>query len=207
MPGRRDEVLDAAMEVLGSGGLRRLTYQAVDGAAGVPAGTTSNHFRTRDALVDGVVAHMVLLDQRDWEVFSGPGWQGAGGTEGEAGAQGAQAARGSQQGSEALAAALARVVLHLLGPGRARTTARYALLLEAVARPSLRDPLTRGRESLTRWGAEWLRELGSPTPQAHCRSLYDYLDGLLLHQIGMPTEGFDPEPDIRTVLTAFLPRD
>ncbi|MFE7430559.1 hypothetical protein ACFU7B_35320, partial [Streptomyces sp. NPDC057545] len=32
--------------------------EAVDKAAAVPAGTTSNHFRSRDLLVTGVVAHL-----------------------------------------------------------------------------------------------------------------------------------------------------
>ncbi|MFE7431263.1 TetR/AcrR family transcriptional regulator, partial [Streptomyces sp. NPDC057545] len=58
MPGRRDQVLDAAVKVLGTGGLRGLTYQAVDKAAAVPAGPTSNHFRSRDLLVTGGVAHL-----------------------------------------------------------------------------------------------------------------------------------------------------
>ena len=186
MAGRREEVLDAAIGVLGSGGLRRLTYQAVDAAAGVPAGTTSNHFRTRDALVDGIVAHLELLDRRDWVAFGG---------------------RPAPNGPHELAAALARTVLHLLGPGRERTTARYALVLEGVARPAVREPLIRGRESLTVWGAQWLRDLGSPAPEEHCRTLFDFLDGMMLHQIGMPEEGFDPGPGIRTVLAGFFPAD
>ncbi|MEU6012238.1 hypothetical protein [Streptomyces sp. NPDC047453] len=41
--------------------------QAVDKAAVVPAGTTSNHFRSRDLLVTGVVAHLEALDARDWK--------------------------------------------------------------------------------------------------------------------------------------------
>lgn len=203
MPGRREEVLDAAIEVLGTGGLRRLTYQAVDGAAGVPGGTTSNHFRTRDALVDGVVGHLELLDRRDWEGDGGGGsGNGSGGSGGFASALRGPDGTG---GPDGLATALAQLVRHLLGPARSRTTARYALVLEGVSRPSVREPLTRGRESLTRWGAEWLRALGSPTPHAHCRTLFDFLDGMMLHQIGMPDDDFDPEPGIRTVLSALLP--
>lgn len=185
MAGRRDEVLDAAISVLAAGGLRRLTYQAVDGAAGVPAGTTSNHFRTRDALVDGVVAHLEQLDRRDWESFAG---------------------LPLPQGIDALALALARMVEHLLGPARDRTGARYALLLEGIARPSVREPLVRGRESLVRWSAQWLRAAGSPEPEEHCRVLFDLLDGMMFHQITLPADDFRAEPAIRRVLPAFLPR-
>lgn len=208
MSGRREEVLDAAVEVLGTGGLRRLTYQAVDGAAGVPGGTTSNHFRTRDALLDGVVAHLELLDRRDWEGQDGNGTGdniGGGGFASALRAPDGTGGTDAVDGQDAMATALAQLVRHLLGPGRARTTARYALVLEGVARPSVREPLTRGRESLTRWGAEWLRTLGSPAPHAHCRTLFDFLDGMMLHQIGMPDDDFDPEPGIRTVLSALLP--
>ncbi|MFJ8076796.1 TetR/AcrR family transcriptional regulator [Streptomyces sp. NPDC096176] len=184
MAGRRDEVLNAAIAVLAAGGLRRLTYQAVDGAAGVPAGTTSNHFRNRDALVDGVVAHLEKLDRRDWESFAG---------------------RAAPHGIDELAAALARMVEHLVGPARDRTSARYALLLEGLARPSVRVPLVRGRESLVRWGAEWLAASGSPDPEGHCRVLFDLLEGMMFHQVTLPDESFRPERAIRTALRAFFP--
>ncbi|HEU5266163.1 MAG TPA: TetR family transcriptional regulator, partial [Jatrophihabitans sp.] len=55
---RRDAVLAAAVQVLGSGGSRALTHRAVDRAAGVAEGTTSNHFRTRKALVAGVLGYI-----------------------------------------------------------------------------------------------------------------------------------------------------
>jgi DNA-binding transcriptional regulator YbjK len=61
--GRRDEVLDAAITVLGEQGLRGLTHRAVDATAGVPSGTTSNYFRTRDALLDGVVSRVVRRER------------------------------------------------------------------------------------------------------------------------------------------------
>ncbi|WP_181786784.1 TetR/AcrR family transcriptional regulator [Streptomyces phytophilus] len=184
MPGRREQVLDAAVKVLGTGGLRGLTYQAVDKAAGVPAGTTSNHFRSRALLVTGVVAHLEALDARDWKRFAAAP---AGGT------------------PDALADALARTVRHVLGPGRHRTAARYALALEGIARPEVREPLSRAREAMIELTSAWLAEAGSPAPREHCGILFDYLDGLIFHQVATPDRDFDPAPGIRTVLTAFLP--
>ncbi|MER6051957.1 TetR family transcriptional regulator, partial [Streptomyces sp. NPDC001793] len=67
---RREQVLDAAVEVLGAEGARRLTYQAVDRAAGVPTGTTSNYFRNRAALVGGIVEHLTALERREWEALA-----------------------------------------------------------------------------------------------------------------------------------------
>ncbi|MBR8642608.1 TetR family transcriptional regulator [Streptomyces tuirus] len=185
MPNRRDEVLDAAIEVLAEGGLRRLTYQAVDTAADVPAGTTSNHFRSRDALVSGVVAHLEALDRRDWEHTAG---------------------EPAANDPEAFIDALTHMVRHALGPARPRTTARYALILEGLARPAVREPLSRAQDSLITWVSQWLATLGSPDPREHCRLLFDYLDGMIFHQVVLPQENFDPEPGIRLVLGALLQR-
>jgi DNA-binding transcriptional regulator YbjK len=54
-PQRRDHLADAAITVLAEQGSRGLTHRAVDTAAAVPAGTTSRYFRTRDALLNGVI--------------------------------------------------------------------------------------------------------------------------------------------------------
>lgn len=48
---RRTALVDAAIEVLASQGARGLTFRAVDAEAGVPAGTSSNYFSSRDDLV------------------------------------------------------------------------------------------------------------------------------------------------------------
>ncbi|WP_037367370.1 TetR/AcrR family transcriptional regulator [Amycolatopsis orientalis] len=47
---RRAALVDAAIEVLAREGARGLTFRAVDGEAGVPAGTASNYFANRDEL-------------------------------------------------------------------------------------------------------------------------------------------------------------
>ncbi|NUP65140.1 MAG: TetR/AcrR family transcriptional regulator [Nonomuraea sp.] len=54
-PQRRDHLADAAITVLAEQGSRGLTHRAVDTAAAEPAGTTSRYFRTRDALLNGVI--------------------------------------------------------------------------------------------------------------------------------------------------------
>src|SRR5689334_13711377 len=56
---RRTSLLDAAVELVGTSGMRGLTHRAVDQAAGVPSGSTSNLFRTREALVAGIVERYV----------------------------------------------------------------------------------------------------------------------------------------------------
>ncbi|GAA1967778.1 TetR family transcriptional regulator [Amycolatopsis minnesotensis] len=171
-------MLAAAVEVLGADGTRALTYQAVDTEAGVPAGTTSNCFRTRDALVRGVLAHLVELDRADWDRFT----------------------RIPPADADALASALAGLARHAAGPGRARTRARFALFLEAAARPELTDLLAAGREAVLDWGEQWLAPLAPTAPRELYRRLIGHLDGVVLHQLTFPADPFDPAPGFRALV-------
>ena len=56
-------VTDAAIEIIAAGGLRGLTHRTVDAGADLPAGSTSNCFRTRLALPGGVLDRLVELDE------------------------------------------------------------------------------------------------------------------------------------------------
>jgi Tetracyclin repressor-like, C-terminal domain len=69
-----------------------------------------------------------------------------------------------------------------------------------LARPGLRDSLIRSREALVVRGGDWLRAVGSVDAAADARVVLDFLDGMILHQIAMPTPDFDPLPGIFAVL-------
>jgi DNA-binding transcriptional regulator YbjK len=60
-PGRRNQILDAAIDILCDDGVGGLTHRQVDSRAGVPTGTTSNYFRTRQALLEATAARTVDL--------------------------------------------------------------------------------------------------------------------------------------------------
>lgn len=66
---RRPQVLDAAVRMLAVGGDRALTYRAVDQAADVPPGTTSNHFRTRSSLLIGAASHTERQRRRAFDAL------------------------------------------------------------------------------------------------------------------------------------------
>lgn len=55
---RRTALLDAAIDVLAEEGARGLTYRAIDAKAGVPAGTASNYFASRDDLMAEVATRV-----------------------------------------------------------------------------------------------------------------------------------------------------
>ncbi|WP_337062578.1 TetR/AcrR family transcriptional regulator [Kineococcus sp. G2] len=54
-PRRWRQLTDAGLSLLAREGSRGLTHRAVDAAAQVPPGTTSNYFRSRAALLEGLV--------------------------------------------------------------------------------------------------------------------------------------------------------
>lgn len=67
-PGRgeakRRKILDAAVRVIGAGGLASLTHRAVAEAAGVPLGSMTYYFRDRDELIDQTMAYAVAIERR-----------------------------------------------------------------------------------------------------------------------------------------------
>src|SRR5262245_38143106 len=71
MPSRQEVLLDAAIAVLASQGSRGLTHRAVDAAAGLPSGSTSNYFKTREVLLEAVIERFASLERAGWEVLAG----------------------------------------------------------------------------------------------------------------------------------------
>lgn len=60
-PERRNQILDVAIDILCDDGVGGLTHRHVDARSGVPPGTTSNYFRTRQALLEATAARTVDL--------------------------------------------------------------------------------------------------------------------------------------------------
>jgi DNA-binding transcriptional regulator YbjK len=183
--GRQELVADAAIEVLGEYGLRGLTHRAVDVQAVLPAGSTSNYFRTRHALLSGILARMSALDRADWRQLT---------------------ERYTPRDAAELAALLTRFVMNAIGPGRHRTLARYALCVEAASRPELQAELRRSNAEIVEWAAPWLRQIGSRDPGRDCRLMLDYLDGVMFHQLAFADPAFDAHAAIRHVLGSLVGR-
>ncbi len=62
MISRRDVVTDSAIAVVAEQGVRGLTHRAVDALAELPVGSTSNVYRTRDALITGIMERIGELN-------------------------------------------------------------------------------------------------------------------------------------------------
>ncbi|WP_159849353.1 TetR/AcrR family transcriptional regulator [Nocardia sp. CY41] len=180
MSSKRELVLDAAIDLLGSRGTRALTHRAVDEAAGMPAGSASNYFRTREALLIGITERLEARDYANWEALL----------------------RRPAPGSiDELVDGMAAFAVHAVGADRVRTLARYALFLEGQSIPALRESVRRGHLRLTEWAATLLAGAGADRTAA--RPLVDQLDGIILHQLVNPEADFDPRPALDRLVRAL----
>ncbi len=183
MTGRREELLDAAIAVLGERGIHALTHRAVDTAAGLPAGSASNHFRTRDALLDAVVERFAARERAIWEDI---------------------AVRLYPTTPQELAQALTLAAQAATGPHRAVSLARYAILVEAGIRPSLRAKLTATGARVNAWFMNWLRIAGSTDPERDAPIIMNHWTGLILHQLANPDPAFNPSGQITAIVTTVV---
>jgi AcrR family transcriptional regulator len=183
MAGRREELLDAAITVLGERGIHSLTHRAVDTAAGLPAGSASNHFRTRDALLDAVVERFAARDRAVWEDI---------------------AVRLCPTTPQELARALTLAARAATGPHRAVSLARYAILVEAGIHPPLRAQLTATGARVNAWFMNWLRIAGSTDPERDAPIIMNHWTGLILHQLANPDPAFNPSEQITAIVTTVV---
>ena len=65
MSSTRERIVQAAIALLGTEGARALTHRRVDQAAGLSEGSTSNHFRTRAALLEGAVEAITAAEMSE----------------------------------------------------------------------------------------------------------------------------------------------
>ena len=178
MTDRRTLLLDAALELVGTQGMRGLTHRAVDAAAGLPAGSTSNYFRTREALILGIVDRFIA---RERVMATGP--------------------RGEVDPSpDGVATALGHFVERAVGPDRAVTLARYAILVETAQNPDLRGGMASGADRVDTWTLDLVTRAGSRDPQRDMGLLANYVTGLVLHELALPSADLDAAARIRAVI-------
>jgi AcrR family transcriptional regulator len=183
MAERRTDLLDAAIAVLGERGMHGLTHRAVDAAAGLPAGSTSNYFRSRDALLNAVVERFAARERAGWEDI---------------------ALRVYPSTPEELARALALFAQEATGPQRTLTLARYAILVEAGIDPSLRAQLAATGARVNAWFLQWLRVAGSTDPERDAPIILNHWTGVVLHDLAIPDSAFDPSAQISALVTTVV---
>lgn len=166
----KDRALRAAVDEVGEHGIRALTHARVDARAGLPKGSTSNWFRTRAALLAGLVAHLAEQERSD-------------------------APTQDVTTAEDLVELVCALIEIASGPQAARTRVRLALSLEAAHHPDLLAPLQAERATFVGWTADLLTQVGARHPQEAARTLLACGNGLLFHRLTV-----EPGAEIRPVI-------
>lgn len=175
----RERALDAAVELLGTQGLRALTHARVDERARLPKGSTSNYFRTRKALLFGVRERLAELDTSAVGTTLLP------------------------SSSDELVEVLCGLLDLTTRDRRVPTTARLVLFLEASHDELLRESMTHDREAMESIVVVALARLGARNPVTAAAAVAACFEGLLLHRIARHDES-DPRPVFELVVGAAL---
>jgi len=156
--GRARQVAYAAIAVLAEHGARGLTHRAVDQAAGLSPGTTSNYARTREALLALTLTRIAELDL----------------------AEGAARVAGS-----GLADDVAQMVHQwIIEPGRRRRfLARLELAFEATRRPELRAAYDEMGRGFRTEAARLLAAAGSAHPERDAWTLIAWVEGTAFYAL------------------------
>jgi DNA-binding transcriptional regulator YbjK len=188
---RRAEIADAAIATLARDGMRGLTHRAVDRAAGLPQGSASYYFRTRQALLRATVERLAELDSTG--MLEGTGMLDGTGLAAPAGLD-----------LDAFADAAAEIVESWLTTGRERQLARYELALEATRRPELRQALVTAGAAIRAIVASQFAAAGIRQPDQRAADFVAYLDGLLFDQIAGAGARKLTSADLRGAIRALL---
>lgn len=170
---RRRALADAAIEILGRGGVHALSHRAVDEHAALPAGTASNYFRSREALLAAaaervVELHLAEMAQADGMVV---------GPIGRAGLIGLIA--GSLMGAATMY--------------RLRYLAVYELTLEATRQPQLQETLATLAASSLEFTIAQHRQLGLDTTPEQIQLLITLFGGALFTLIALSPDQCTPD--------------
>ena len=169
----RTRALDAALALVGEQGIRALTHARVDERAGLPNGSTSNWFRTRDALLAGVVTHLAEMERADFTAGGAP----------------------EITTPDELIDALSGFVTARTELLASRTRARYTLFLEGINDPALLAPLLEQRAIYVEWTTGLLAGIGAVRPAEAARTIMATGDGLMFHRLTV-----DPQAEVRPVI-------
>ncbi len=189
---RRTALLDATLALLGEGGLSAVTHRAVEAAAGLPHGSTTYYFKTRQQLIDAAVDRLAELDHQAVDAI---------------GHEVAMVLAGGR--GELDYARLAAGITAWISARPELQLARYELSLAGARRPEIAVKMQAGRASFVRLLLPIVVSVGSPEPERDAGILLALLDGLIFEQMTARTPGAPPpaidELALRRVLAAITP--
>jgi TetR/AcrR family transcriptional regulator, regulator of biofilm formation and stress response len=154
---RREQILDATLRLIGRSGRQAVTHRAVAKEAGVPLGSTTYYFDSRDDLLGQALEHVSALEVDRYDGL-------------------AEELRQLNTPTELAD----RLLSELVSAAQDRTAyiAEYELWLEAGRRPELREAAQSWCDAEQRAVAGALEHLGSTDPRADASIVVATLDGL-----------------------------
>ena len=175
---RREQILDATLRVIGKAGREAVTHRAVAEEAGVPLGSTTYYFDSRDDLLGQALEHVARKEIE----------------------------RHLKLGEELRRAKTPRQLADLLvneliveSEDRDAYIAEYELWLEAGRRPDLREAATEWCDAVQLAVAGAMEKLGSTNPGADASLVVAAIDGLGERALGR-------EEDAAQAIAEFRPQ-
>jgi DNA-binding transcriptional regulator YbjK len=155
--GRREQILEAALRIIGRSGRQAVTHRAVAEEAGVPLGSTTYYFDSRDDLLGQALEHVAASEVERY------------------------ARRGEELRTVKSADELAdRLIDELVVAAQDRIAyiAEYEIWLEAGRRPELREAAQSWCDAEQRSVALAMETLGSSDPATDASLIVAAIDGL-----------------------------
>jgi AcrR family transcriptional regulator len=174
---RRAQLTDAAISLLVESGVHGVTHRAVDRRAGLPAGTTSNYFRSREALLVATARRVVEQHQADMA---------------EAVRTDPAPTSGEDDSAERAIDLITSSLLLAAGPHRARYLAVFELRLESLRRPALAAAIDDLTAAMAAFTGGHHADLGLRIPPAAIPSMLVMFGGALFALVTGPPEAVTP---------------
>ncbi|WP_203568769.1 TetR/AcrR family transcriptional regulator [Aestuariimicrobium ganziense] len=183
---RRSVLADAGIRVLAEEGARGLTHRAVDAAAGVPRGTASNYFPTRDDLIAALVDRIGVRLTPDPDAI---------------------ASVESRSPDRSRFADYLRDVVRRLSADPHVSLALFELRLESARRPAVARTLGAWRQRAFDDDVEFNDRAGLPGGRTEIALLHHAIDGLMLDRLTVPLDtGLTTDDAVTALVERILPR-
>jgi TetR/AcrR family transcriptional regulator, regulator of biofilm formation and stress response len=155
--GRREQILEATLRVIGRSGREAVTHRAVAEEAGVPLGSTTYYFDSRDDLLRQALEHVSAHEVSRYAELG-------------------EELRSVKSGRELADRLISELVA--AAEDRIAYIAEYELWLEAGRRPELREAAQSWCDAEQHAVAGAMERLGSSDPRADASLVVAALDGL-----------------------------
>ena len=182
---RRQQILDATLRVIGKAGREAVTHRAVAEEAGVPLGSTTYYFDSRDDLLGQALEHVARMEVE----------------------------RHRQLGEELRKAKTPRQLADLLlnelifeAEDRMAYIAEYELWLEAGRRPELREAAVTWCDAVQLAVAGAMEKLGSTDPATDASLVVAAIDGLGERALGREEDTAQAIAEFRPQLRRLIER-